>query len=350
MRIFIDEAGSFVPPTSGDSSYSLVLALIVPSASESQLFYQFLRLRDSWPKQQIEIKGSSLDETRARQVINLLASFDVVVEFVSLDRALHQRENLDNFKSRQAAEITAHVTREHYPVIVHHLVQLERTVSKMPNQLFVQAEITIQLILKVLQIATLYYVQRQPTELGDISWIVDRKGNTLTEMEETWTTLILPMSESHFMKEPLIALKEADYSHFGRYEIDLAVDADMARHIKWSYEVHGKKEKASINGRVINAGRILSEQLQFLDSLDSLGLQLADMLASILRRGLNNRLQKPGWEAFGKLVIYDPEPGWFVRLGQEPDDSDPTFSPRVVDVWKSLNRFSKSMIPRSEEE
>jgi hypothetical protein len=64
MRIFIDEAGSFVPPTSGDSSYSLVLALIVPSASESQLFYQFLRLRDSWPKQQIEIKGSSLDETQ----------------------------------------------------------------------------------------------------------------------------------------------------------------------------------------------------------------------------------------------------------------------------------------------
>jgi len=350
MRIFIDEAGSFVPPTSGHSSYSLVLALIIPSSCESQLFYEFLRLRDSWPKQQIEIKGSSLDETQAAQMISLLASFDVVVEFVSLDMALYQKNNIDNFKSRQADAITAHVTREHYPDMVHHLVQLEQTVRNMPNQLFVQAEITIQLILKVLQIATLYYVQRQPTELGDISWVVDRKAHTLTEMEETWTTLILPMSESHSMKEPHIALKEADYSHFARYETDLAVDEDMARHLKWLYEVHGKKKEASLTGRVINAGRLLSEQLQFLDSLDSLGLQLADMLASILRRGLNNRLQKPGWKDFGKLVIHDPKPGWFVRLGPKLDEPEPTFSPRVVDVWKSLIRFSKSMVPRTKHE
>ena len=267
-----------------------------------------------------------------------------MVEFVSLDMTLHQKTNIDNFKSRQADAITAHVTREHYPDVVHHLVQLEQTVRNMSNQLFVQAEITIQLILKVVQIATLYYVQRQPTELGDISWVVDRKAHTLTEMEETWTTLILPMSESHFMKEPHISLKEADYSHFTRYETDLAVDEDMVRHLEWSYEVHGKKKKVSRTGRVINAGRLLSEQLQFLDSQDSLGLQLADMLASILRRSLNNRLQTPGWKDFGKLVIHDPKPGWFVQLGPKLDEPKPTFSPRVVDVWKSLNHFSKSMI------
>jgi hypothetical protein len=344
MRIFIDEAGSFVPPTSGQSSYSLVLALIIPSSCESELFYEFLRLRDSWPKQQIEIKGSSLDETQAAQVINLLASFDVVVEFVSLDMALHGKNVIDDFKARQADAISAHVTREHYPDMIHHMVQLEQIVRDMPNQLFVQTEITIQLILKVVQMATLYYSLRQPAELGDIAWTVDRKAHTLTEMEETWTTLILPMSESHFMKEPLILLKKVDYSHFARYETDLATDEDMARHIEWLYKVHGKRKDRD-TGHIINARRLLSEQLQFLDSRDSLGLQLADMLASILRRSLNNRLQKPGWKGFGKLVIHDPKPGWFVQLGPKLDE--PTFPPRVVDVWKSLNRFSKSMIPRS---
>jgi hypothetical protein len=344
MRIFIDEAGNFVPPTSGQSSYCLVLALIIPSSSEPQLNYEFLRLRDSWPKQQIEIKGSSLDETQAAQVIDLLASFDVVVEFVSLDMEFHGKRIIDDFKSRQADEITAHVTREHYPDMVHHLARLERIIRNMPNQLFVQSEVTIQLILKVLQIATLYYVQRQPAELGDISWTVDRKNHTLTEMEETWTTLILPMSESHFMKNPHIALKGADYSHFRRYETDLTADEEMARHLKWLYEVHGKKGDPT-TGRVINAGRLLSEQLQFLDSQDSLGLQLADLLASILRRALNDHLQKPGWKNFGKLVIYDPKPGWIIALGKSR--AAPPFAQRVVDVWKYLNHFSKPMVPKS---
>jgi hypothetical protein len=107
-----------------------------------------------------------------------------------------------------------------------------------------------------------------------------------------------------------------DYSHFARYETDLATDEDMARHIEWLYKVHGKRKDRD-TGHAINARRLLSEQLQFLDSRDSLGLQLADMLASILRRSLNSRLQKPGWKDFGKLVIHDPKPGWFVQLGQK---------------------------------
>ena len=39
-------------------------------------------------------------------------------------------------------------------------------------------------------------------------------------MEDTWSTLILPMSESHFVTKPLVCLRGADYSHFdARYGI-----------------------------------------------------------------------------------------------------------------------------------
>jgi hypothetical protein len=44
MRIYIDEAGAFVPPNPPHSSFSLVLALIIPTVSERELFYEFLRL------------------------------------------------------------------------------------------------------------------------------------------------------------------------------------------------------------------------------------------------------------------------------------------------------------------
>jgi hypothetical protein len=72
MRIYIDEAGLFVPPNPPRSLFSLVLALIIPTAIEKDLFYEFLRLRDTWPNQNVEIKGSSLDESQAAQVISLV--------------------------------------------------------------------------------------------------------------------------------------------------------------------------------------------------------------------------------------------------------------------------------------
>jgi uncharacterized protein DUF3800 len=341
MRVYIDEAGSFVMPQGRQSSFSLVLALIVPSASEEKLFYQFLRLRDGWPKQEIEIKGSSLDETQSAQVIDLLSRFDVLVEFVALDMATHPKEVIDDFKLRQAEAITAHVTREHHPDMVLHLEQISRTIRDMPNQLFVQAESTIQLILEVIRIATLYYVQRQPKELGDIAWIVDRKNHTLTEMEETWTTLILPMSESHFVRTPLVALVEADYSHFARYEVDPAADEEIARHLDWMRATFGDRESRR-KGRVIDAKRLLSEQQKFADSRDSLGLQLADMLASILRRALNNRIKPPGWKDFGKLVVHNPKPEWFVQLGG--GDVRRPLQGTALSVYRALEAGSKSMV------
>jgi hypothetical protein len=38
----------------------------VPTGIQIELFYEFLRLRDTWPNPNIEIKGSSLDESPVR--------------------------------------------------------------------------------------------------------------------------------------------------------------------------------------------------------------------------------------------------------------------------------------------
>ena len=85
VRIYIDEAGPFVPPNPPRSLFSLVLALIIPTAAEKDLFYEFLRLRDTWPNQSVEIKGSSLDESQAAQLIGLVLKYDTLVQFIALD-------------------------------------------------------------------------------------------------------------------------------------------------------------------------------------------------------------------------------------------------------------------------
>lgn len=318
MRIYIDECGPFVPPNPPRSLFSLVLALIIPTAIEKDLFDEFLRLRDTWPNQNVEIKGSSLDESQAAQVISLVLRYDTLVEFIALDANTHPDPLVEDFKNGQADGVTANITREHHPGPIPHLHQLGEAVRAMPNQLFLQAFATWELIIKTIREGTSYYVQRQPQELGDIAWIIDRKDRTITRMEETWSTLILPVSESAIAREPLVYILEKDYSHFeARYGFSEATAGpEMLRHIRWLSSVSGKP-KDSVR---INAKRLLTEQRTFQDSRASLGLQLSDMLAAILRRALNDRLQFPGWKDFGGLLVRHRNPGdGVIQLGPGGD-------------------------------
>ena len=344
MRIYIDEAGNFVPPTPPRSSFSLVLALIIPTAIEKDLFYEFLRLRDTWPNQSVEIKGTSLDESQAAQVIDLLLRYDTLVQFVALDANTHPDPVVEDFKNRQADGVTANITREHHPGPIPHMHQLGEALRATPNQLFLQAFATWELIIRAIRELTLYFAQRQPHELGDIAWVIDRKDRTTTQMEDTWSTLILPLSESAFAREPLISIIEEDYSHFdARYGITKATaDPETLRHIRWLNSVHGKP--TSSNESVgINAKRLLTEQLTFQDSCASLGLQLTDMLSAILRRALNGNLQISGWKDFGGLLVRHPQPGErFIQLG--PGRDEIPMLGRARKVCQVLDARAKGMI------
>lgn len=339
MRTYIDEAGSFVTPSSPQSLFSLVLALVVPSSVESALFSEFTALRDSWSSQKGEMKGSKLDESQAAAVVDLVSRHDAFVEFFAVDMAMHNAAAVDEYKTRQADAVTANLTAEHNAGITAQLQGLANAIRTMPNQLFLQAFLMIDLLLKVVEDSTLYYVQRIPAELGSIGWTIDRKDRTITEMESTWSTLVLPMSESHFAKTPLVCLREADYSHFdARYKID-ANDEEMNRHVKWMHEAYGIHDGGPPG---VNSGPLLSEQLEFADSAGSLGLQLADMLAAILRRALNDRLQSPGWQHFGRLLIADRRTP-FLQLSV-PDARPREMHGQVERVWPALKSGNKEML------
>jgi hypothetical protein len=342
MRIYIDEAGNFDPQASGQSLFSLVLALVVPSSIETKLFAEFSALLGSWPHSEAEIKGSKLDEAQAAQLIDLVSRHDVFVNFFAVDMATHGESVVSAFKARQAAGVTANLTTEHHPPIVAQLEKLAAAIRRMPNQLFVQAFLMIDLVLRVIEESTLYYVQRLPTELGSIAWIIDQKDRTITEMENTWSTLVLPMSEGHFARKPMLSPIGADYSHFdARYRID-ANDTETNRHVQWMREVYGIPEGHRPPG--LNATLLLSEQKEFADSTSSLGLQLADMLATILRRAFNDRLQSPGWENFGRLLIADRSFTPILQLGPQSGRSQMLSGRQIEKVWRALQNGNKQMV------
>lgn len=344
MRIYIDEAGQFLPPEPPRPLFSLVLSLIIPSSIERELFYEFLRLRDNWPHRSVEVKGSSLNESQAAQLISLVLRYDTLVRFIALDTNTHPDALVDNFKNRQADAVTANITREHHPGPILHLHQLGEAVRQMSNQLFLQAFATWELIIETIREGTVYYVQRQPQELGDIGWSVDRKNRTLTQMEETWSTLILPVSERRFAEEPLVGILEEDYSYFdARYGFNRAtIEPEALRHLQWLHSVSGKGQLREHERLGVNAKLLLTEQRAFEDSRDSLGLQLADMLATILRRALNDQLRYPGWKDFGGLLVRHHNPGTgFIQLGAGAEIPMLGHARKVCEV---LDSKAKSMV------
>jgi len=111
---------------------------------------------------------------------------------------------------------------------------------------------------------------------------------------------ILPLSENAFTREPLACIAEEDYSHFdARYGVtEATADPEALRHSQWLISVYGKPPKTEDQG-ITNAKRLLTEQREFQDSRDSLGLQLCDMLVAILRRALNDRLNSTAGRTLG---------------------------------------------------
>jgi hypothetical protein len=92
----------------------------------------------------------------------------------------------------------------------------------------------------------------------------------------------------------------------------------------------------------IDAQMLLTEQRTFEDSRNSLGLQLSDMLASILRRALNDRLRFPGWKDIGGLLVRHRNPGYgFVQLGLSDSQEMSGHARKVCQIF---HKRAKDMI------
>lgn len=337
MYFYVDEAGNFTQPQA-DSAFSLVCALIVPELYNDELLSRFKTLRDSWTgKTDQECKGSSLDASQSAAVISLLRDSDVVLEFMAVDMATHSPVTTQDFKARSAAGITANITPEHHPDLVAALTRDSVYLAELSDQLFLQFSLTVQLILKVVETAALYYVQRIPSELAAFRWVVDRKDKTLTQMEQLWAKLVLPYGESRYATEAFGTLPNADYSHFQRFMIDRS-SPRWASHMAFMKRQYGLTQGV----KVIDTKLLLTEHREFVDSKENLGVQLADIAATTLRRALNDRLEREGWQDIGRLTIRQTSSP-YIQFGRPTTPVPDAISGHAKNVAQILMARAKPM-------
>lgn len=256
-------------------------ALVIPDVRLASVCADFERLLRQFGATR-ELKGAQLTENQARAVISMLRKYDVIFDATAINIGYETEASLRHHQSVQADKLTASLTREHQPTLVEEVSGFRDRLLGLSLQLFVQARLMWRLIDRLIRVATLYYSQRCPRELGAFAWRFDAKEPCkVTEFEELWSSLLFPLLQTRSEAEPHVLLEGADYSHFRRFD-----------------------RLATLNGTVksVTDLRALFHDRKFVQSQHELGVQLCDMVLGIFTRALNGTLQT-GWEHLGRLMI-----------------------------------------------
>ena len=187
------------------------------------------------------------------------------------------------------------------------LRKLADQVRKLSPQLYIQLKCQVVLIDAVIREGTFYFVQQFPKELGRFCWRIDQKRSTKTEYEEAFEVLTPPWLQSFSLENPFMMLEEADYGAFKRFEYP---EGKAPAYLKTAYGI----DIGSAGGT--NIGKLMREDLKFVDSKQDHGIQVADLLAAGLRRCLRvqfNENQRAA-QLLGRLMVQGVLNGPPIRL------------------------------------
>lgn len=340
MDIYIDESGIFSNPENRPNIASVVAALVVPSSQRRELIRKFQRLTRHWQPKEKEIKGRELDEDQIAAIVTLLKKYDVCVDAIFIDLALHTNDEVAKFKKKQANNITANITPQHQSSLIQQLSEIKDIFLKMSNPIFVQAFLMMLMIPKLIPKMAHYYARRIPKELGSYNWFVDAKQKKLTEFEKAWSLAVYPIMSTQSLREPFARIEGGDYSYFGRFNNEDKEDTDSIR--EWAESNNPELKGKRISS--IDLNKLLGESFKFEDSKKNKGLQLVDVIVNAIQRALNGKLQEKGWRGIGSLMIdKNPYPMEFISFntGSEKARTETIKSPfsYVIEAFKQDSKM-----------
>jgi hypothetical protein len=181
----------------------------------------------------------------------MLQRYEVLFEVTAVDLAMHLPGDILKHQLAQAERFTRHLTDEHHPNLRRQVFDLRRRLEDMAPQLYAQSAATFSVIETVIQHATMFYAQRIPKELGEFHWVIDGKDRIgITDWEKWWSVVVSMDLQSRSIRNPLVTLREADYSH-----LDRRFRGEIADHLKPHFK--GGRDDA------IDVGMIMTESFRF---------------------------------------------------------------------------------------
>ena len=329
MFIYIDESGSFSYPRQHRHSYACTGALTIPERRHSAVLKGFKTLTRKWGQVGQEIKGRELDERQVAQVIELLVGNDVKFHACVTDLLHYSPESVASRKDEQAKRLFSNITDRHHPNLVRQIQNAADKIRRIPDQLFLQLCMMMELINAQLHDVMIYFSHKAPPELGSFRWVTDRKDREKTAYEELWQNLLPAVIQgqqfSNDFQNKIVFLEGGNYDYCSRFFKKIEKWPDYLPE-----QSPGLREKTNID--VIEIGPVLKESFTLRDSREKPGLQLADIVTNALRRAMMGNLQLKGWADLGALMFRWKNKS--VRLihlaGKQSVQMDDRYAARVI--------------------
>jgi hypothetical protein len=293
---YIDEAGTFVSKGASENSWCTVACYSHPEFEKRKLaeLLRQLKLQEGFT-QDSEVKLKNISENGYLKFLQDLSQLNGALFCVATDSNFNSLDKINSHKDAHVESILRGQSEMKYDGGKEAMKILHKQLSGLPEQLYVQFHCQAVLLSSFIQRGIAFYVQRYPNSLKSFRWRYDAKELLkITDFEDSFQKFVPALLQAYSIDNPTAALDWCDYSPMKKY-ISTIPDY-LAEKVP---ELEGQE--------AFDIQKIIRDDIQFIDSKSSSGIQVADLLASGLRRLLrlefsNNPLVA---KSFGKLLLQE---------------------------------------------
>lgn len=279
MDIFIDESGSFVC-TDNTDAWSVVTSYVTYS-SQREKAYQVLKklkLKCSEPVRN-EIKLKNISEENLKWFLSELSKLKGVVFTTATNTSIVNDDEVKHHASVLADKVAANINTMQYEAMKQSLRNLSKSITELSPQLYLQLHCQCTLIDDIIRRGTLYFSLKTPSALSSFKWNIDQKNTSKIAYEEAFENISPAILQSRSIENPMMCITEGNYSFMKHFTYG---PGDAPTYLNKHYELDLNLEGS------FNIGKILHDDMNFVDSKSNEGVQIADILASTTRRLLRN--------------------------------------------------------------
>lgn len=293
MNIYIDESGSFVNATSvGSWNVVAALAICEPARRKIEHALSELKSTSNLPKREIKLK--QISESNYLRFLQNLDHPGVALFATATDAAFNDYDTVFEHRSCHVESLRSQIPLMKFEGGREGLRMLTKKLEALSPQLYVQLICQVNLIHDVVDRAITYFVQRYPRTLSEVRWRIDQKNAFKPDYEDAFEKIAPALLQARSMNEPSFQVVGFDYSRFKQYK---SSDLELHRYLETKFGIEIEDG--------IDLGTLLRGNFRFEDSNRSIGIQVADLVASGLRRCLRGNFRDPGKvaAALGRLMV-----------------------------------------------
>lgn len=323
MHIFIDESGIFAPQKELHK-WSSVGALVVPDKSLSSLEAALNKLKrahgvdaaDEFDKN----NRPDCSSDAFSEFLKDIDAADCVLQITATNGSACEAEGLAQHRESTKEGIAAYARK--ISAAVASAESVSRLIDQLSAQQYNQCILQINLIFDVIQKILAYYSKLYPEELGNFSWIVDRKDVKETKYEHVFQSLYSGLISAYSKSRPLAMIfgEGRDYNCFST---NYSASGGISQWVKCAKDIY-EVDLSGLSNRLmaVDFGELLRRNFSLQDSKANFGLQSIDLLVSSVNRCLKRNYtdNEKMATALGRLMINSPlTSGWALAImGHRP--------------------------------